>query len=324
MKFIKAAFILCALLCVRLERADAATTHTVKGVVITSNGTVVQEFTVVVKHLTDKPELVRRLYFKDGEFNVDELPVGKYELQISAPLFIGARLTFDFTGDSSETDYRIVVLHLFRNEPRLIPEAAHTVSVKVLQQKIPPAAQDAYKMAVELHREGKLDDALINYGKALRNYPRYIDALTDLGAILLLYNQPDSALVFLRRAQAIDDCNVIVNLNIAVALTEQGDYGGALKLVKEVLRTEPRMAWAQYFSAKIEYTDKKFDEAEKHVREALENDPGLVDALVLMIDISTQQKKFDQARDALERLRGTINNRMVTKFIDEQLSELGS
>jgi len=96
MKFIKTVFILCALLCVRLERADAATTHTVKGVVITSSGTVVPEFTVVVKHLTDKPELFRRLYFKDGEFNVDELPVGKYQLEISAPLFIGVRLTFDF------------------------------------------------------------------------------------------------------------------------------------------------------------------------------------------------------------------------------------
>jgi len=324
MKFIKTVFILCALLCVRLQRADAATTHTVKGVVITSSGTVVPEFTVVVKHLTDKPELFRRLYFKDGEFNVGELPVGKYQLEISAPLFIDVRLTFDFTGHSSETDYRIVVLHLFRNEPRLVPGAAHTVSAKVLQQKIPPAAQEAYKTAVELHREGKLDEALINYGKALRNYPRYIDALTDIGAVLLLYNRPDSALLFLRRAQDVDDCNVIVNFNIAVALTEQGDYGGALKLVKEVLRTEPRMTWAQYFSGKIEYIQKKYDEAEKHVREALENDPGLIDALVLLYDISAQQKNYDQARDALERLRGIINNVMVTKFIDEQLSELGS
>src|SRR5262249_10671767 len=235
MKFITAAFILCALLYVKLDRADAATTHTVKGLVITSDGTVVPEFTVVVKHLTDKPELVRRLNFKDGEFNVDELPVGKYQLQISAPLFIGARLVFDFTGHSSETDYRIVVLHLFRNEPRLIPESAHTVSVKVLQQKIPPAPEEAYKTAVDLHREGKLNEAMMSYGKALRYYPQYIDALTDIGTVLLLFNRPDSALVFLRRAQAVDDSNVIVNLNIAVSLTEQGDYGGALKIVKEVL-----------------------------------------------------------------------------------------
>jgi len=324
MKFIKTAFILCGLLCLRLERADAATNHTVKGVVITSNGTVVPECAVVVKHLTDKPELVRRLHCKDGEFTVEELPSGKYQLHISAPLFIGTGLTFDFTDRSSDTNYRIVVLHMYRNETRLQPGAAHSVSVKVLQQKVPSAAQEAYKTAVELHREGKLNEALIQYGKAIRNYPQYIDALTDIGTVFLLYNRPESALAFLRRAQAVDDSNVIINFNIAVALTEQGDYGGALKLIKEILRTEPRMAWAHYFSAKIEYMQKKYDEAEKHVREAIENDPGLVDALALMIDISTQQKKYDQAREALERLRATMNNQMVTKFINEQLSELGS
>jgi Tfp pilus assembly protein PilF len=324
MKFIKIAFILCGLLCVRLERADAATKHTVKGVVITSNGTVVPEFAVVVKPLTEKPELVRRLHFKDGEFSVDELPSGKYQLHISAPLFIGTRLTVDLTDGSSDTNYRIVVLHMYRNEARLQPGAAHSVSVKVLQQKVPSAAEKAYKTAVELHREGKLNDALIQYGTAIRNYPQYIDALTDIGTVFLLYNRPEPALAFLRRAQAIDDSNVIINFNIAVALTEQGDYGGAQKLIKRILRAEPRMAWAQYFSARLEYLQKKYDDAEKHVREAIENDPRLVDALVLMIDISTQQKKHDQAREALERLRAAMNNQMVTKFINEQLSELGS
>src|SRR5262245_43216975 len=132
MKLTKVLFILCGLLCLQLHEADAAsTTHTVKGVVITPNGTVVPEFTVVVKHLTDKPELVRRLRFKDGEFNVDGLPASKYQLHISAPLFIGAKLTFDFTHDPRDTDYTIVILHTYRNEPRLMPGAAHVVSLKV-------------------------------------------------------------------------------------------------------------------------------------------------------------------------------------------------
>jgi tetratricopeptide (TPR) repeat protein len=324
MRFTKALLILCGLFCLRLPEANASATHTVKGVVITPDGTVVPEFTIVVKHLTDKPELFRRLHFKDGKFNIDGLATTKYQLHITAPLFIGAKLTFDFTKDPRDKDYAIIVLHMYRNEPRMIPGAAHTVSLKVLQQKVPAAAQEAYRTAVALHRDGKLDEALMNYGKALRHYPRYLEALTDIGTILLLYNQPDAALIFLRRAQAVDGGDTIVNLNIAVALTEQGDYAGALKLVKDILRAEPHLAWGQYFLAKIQYVQKKYDEAEKHVREAIENDPGLIEALVLMIDISMEQKKYDQAREGLERLREATNNRMITQFINEQLSELGS
>jgi tetratricopeptide (TPR) repeat protein len=324
MRLINVVFTVCCLLSLQIPMAKAATAHTLKGLVITPEGTVVPKFSVVVKHVSEKPELVRRWQFKDGEFTADGLPKGKYQVQISAPQFISTKLIFDFNDPSRETDYSIIILHPYRNEARLTPGAAYSVSLKVLQQKIPDAAQQAYKKGVELHREGKLEDALIQYGQALRSYPQYLEALTDIGTILLLYNRPEAALSYLRRAQAIDDTNPIINLNIAVALTEQADYGGALKLLKEVLHREPHMAFAQYFVAKIQYLQKKYDQAELNVREAIENDPGLLDALVLMINISIEQKNFDQAREALQRIREAMHNQMVTKFIDEQLSVFGS
>src|SRR6185436_19395801 len=141
--------------------------------------------------------------------------------------------------------YSIVVLHPYRNETRYTP-SAYTVSAKALGQKIPDAAREAYLKAVSLHGDGKLEEALFEYGKALRAYPQYLDALIDIGTIFLLYDRPASALMFLRRAKDVDDCNPLVNLNIAVGLTEQGDYGGALKLLKDVLHREPRMAMAHF------------------------------------------------------------------------------
>src|SRR5262245_9243723 len=194
MNFIKAVLILCTLVCMEIPQGNAAIGHTVKGLVITPDGTVVPEFTVVVKHLTDKPELVRRMQFTDGEFEVEAIGPGKYQLQVTAPMFIGAQVVFDFIGRAPDTDYRIVILHPFRTEARLMPGAAYSVSVKTLKQKAPDSARQAYEQAIELHREGKLDEALIEYGKALRNYPRYLEALTDIGTIFLLYNRPEAAL----------------------------------------------------------------------------------------------------------------------------------
>lgn len=320
----KAALILCFLICIQISPAQASTEHKIRGVVITRDGSVVPEFTVIVKPVTDKPELLQRRQFTDGEFTINGLAEDKYQLQISSSSFIPTSVNVDFKTEPHLTDYCIVILHSYRNEPRFLPGETQKISVKMLQRKLPQAAVEAYKKGVQLHTEGKLDDALIEYGKALRAYPQYLEALSDLGTIFILYNRPDSALAFLRRAHDIDEHNPIVNLNIAIALTEQGDYGAAMKLLKNVLRNEPRMALAQYYMARIHYTQRKYSEAEPFIRKAIENDPQLLDAWLLLINTNLELKNYDEARETLRRVRETIGNRMVTRFIDEQLSTLGS
>jgi tetratricopeptide (TPR) repeat protein len=325
MKLTKALLSLCCIFCLHKGMAFADSAHTVKGVVITSDGTVVPEFSVTVRHVAQKPELYARRKYKNGEFTVTGLKADKYQIQISSPLYIPARVDFDFKSEGRPTEYSIIILHTYRNEPRFLPGAAHTVSVKTLQEKIPNEARDAYMKGVELHREGHLEEALMEYGRALRSCPNYVSALGDLGTIFILYNRPESALTFLRRAQEIDDTNLIINLNIAIAMTEQRDYSNAMKLFKKVLSANPRLALADYHLARIYYLQKKYEEAEEHVRRAVENAPHMLEASMLLIDVSLQEKKYDQARDALLQIRQAMDkNKMISSFIDEQLSTLGS
>src|SRR5207249_1071280 len=166
--------------------------------------------------------------YKNGGFTITQLTGDKYELLVSSPRYVTAKLDFDFKSQPRSTEYSIVVLHPYRNEVRALKGAAETVSVTALQQKIPDEARNAYLKGVERHREGQLAEAMMQYGKALRVYPEYLSALGDLGTIYILYNQPQSALTFLRRAQQIDEGNVIISLNIAIALSEQGEYPRAM------------------------------------------------------------------------------------------------
>ena len=66
MKLREAIFTFCSLACLHISLANASPAHTVKGVVITSDGTVVPEFTVVIRHAANKPELVQRKHFKNS------------------------------------------------------------------------------------------------------------------------------------------------------------------------------------------------------------------------------------------------------------------
>jgi tetratricopeptide (TPR) repeat protein len=308
------------LFCLQIDRAHAATAHTVRGVVITTDGTVIHQFTISVRPVAQKPELRTRKRYKNGEFAISGLKEDRYQLQISAPLYATATLDFDFKSDPRSTEYSIVVLYAYRNEARFTPDAAYTVSVKTLQQKIPDEARDAYMKGVELHREGRLQEAVMQYGKALRLYPNYISALGDLGSVFILTNRPEAALTFLQRAQDLDDRNVIISLNIAIALSERGDYSNAMKLFKKILSTHPRLALAQYHAAKVDYLQKKYEEAEEHVKQAIQNEPRLLEASLLLVNISLQENKHDQVRDALLQIRQALDNQMISALIDEQLS----
>src|SRR5262249_30380694 len=107
-------------------------------------------------------------------------------------------------------------------------------------------------------------------------------------------------------------------------MAEQADYGGALKQMKGVLQRHPQMVFVEYAIARIQFAQRKYDEAEQHVRKVVNADPTMLDAWVLLVDISIEQKKTDQAREALQQIRKSIHDSNVTKFIDEQLSALES
>jgi tetratricopeptide (TPR) repeat protein len=328
MKSKKAVFTLCFLLSFLIDSqkgfGHANQPRTLRGVVITTGGTVVPQFSVVIRHVTDKPELTPRRRFKNGEFTIEGLTADKYQLQITSPSYIPAKIDVDFKSKAQLLEHRIVILHTYRNERRLTPGAASLISVRKLQEKIPDAARDAYQKGVELHRDGKLEQAMMEYGKAIRAYPNYVAALSDVSTIYLLYNRPESALAFLRRAQDLDNTNPVVNLNIAIALAEQTNYSDALGLLKKVLNDNPRTALADFYIAKIHFKQKKFGEAREAAQKAVQIDPQLLDAWLLIANASTEEKKYDQARDALTHIRQSINDGKVAAFIDEQLSTLGS
>lgn len=324
----KAISLICFLLCFAVHPVPGfshnSQSHSVKGVVITIDGTVVPEFSVVVRHIATRPELAQRKHFKNGEFTLDGLTGDKYQIQVSSPSYIPARMDFDFTTHTDPLEHRIVILHTFRNERRLTPGAAEIVSVRKLQEKIPDAARDAYEKGVELHRDGKLEEAMIEYGRAIRLYPNYVEALSDLSTVFLLYNRPEAALTFLRRAEELDEANPVINMNVAIALTEQGDYGSAMKLLKKVLHDHPQTALAYFYIGRIYFIERKFGEAEENATKAVDLDPQLLDSWLLLVNSATEQKKYDQARQALTHIRQTINSGQVVSFIDEQLSTLGS
>src|SRR6266478_5344332 len=88
------------LFCALIERGHGAPAHTVRGVVISTDGAVIPEFSITVRAVSQNPELCARKRFKNGEFTISGLTRDRYQLQIYSPLYIPARLDFDFNSST--------------------------------------------------------------------------------------------------------------------------------------------------------------------------------------------------------------------------------
>jgi len=293
--------------------------YSLAGAVVTPDGTMIPKFTVVVRRRTDKPQLIKRLHFTDGLFEVRNLDRGQYSIEITSQLYTGVLLKMQIGEAKKAAEYRIVVMHPVRNDEVTLTDA-YTFTLKRLPPAIPPDAESAYLKGVELHRQGRLEEAMMSYGDAIRIFPDYVSALSDIGSIYILLNRPESALTFLRRAQRASPNNIVVMLNMATALVNMKNYSAGIKIFEDILENHDGSSMVRYFLAKAYWDQGKYDTAEKVLGEVLEETPDMIEAWVLLLNLDLERDNQSAARETLLHLKQMLNDVGFSKFIDRQMT----
>jgi len=282
----------------------------------------ISPFTVVVRPVTTKPELIQRRHFAHGTFLVHGLNRQKYQLSVSARGYNSAQMELEFPKNASTTDFKMIVLHPLRDSKYFPGGPTDTFGDGRGAPNIPSTAKLSYKRGVEFHRDGKLEEALSAYGEAIRACPGYVPPLTDAGSIYLLLNHPDAALLFFKRAQDLDPHNPAIRLNMAVALIVKSDYGPAIKLLSSIVDAEPVKTVSRLFLARAYYLQHRYSQAEEILQLALKADPHFLDARELLLHIALEQKDYAAAKVNLIELRNIIRNPALSRFIDDQVARM--
>jgi len=153
---------------------------------------------------------------------------------------------------------------------------------------------------------GRLEEARVEYGRALDIEPRHRDALNGLAHVLTAMGDDAAALGLLRRdaeAAAAQPSPVALN-NCGNALLSQGDLPGAVASYRHAISVEPRYAMPHRNLALALYTLGSRDEAVAELRTYFTlSPPNLVDAdghynLAVML---SEQRRHAEARLELER-----------------------
>ncbi|EFK11507.1 tetratricopeptide repeat protein [delta proteobacterium NaphS2] len=131
-----------------------------------------------------------------------------------------------------------------------------------------------YNLGNVLQRRGKLDEALLQYEKALQLRPNFAVAHDNMGLIFMAKGNIPEAVKHTGMAVRIRPGNAIIQNNYGQLLLRQGRIEEAAKHFYQAVRIKPRYAKAQNNLGIALAQQKKLKEAKEHLLLAARLDPN--------------------------------------------------
>jgi len=176
---------------------------------------------------------------QQGRFELNNLAPGLYTLEVESDRDRRFELTSERVQVARGGGPSLVTVFLkFKRDETPTPRDK-TVSVAMLDQKVPSAAKREFDKATHLAREGKSDEAIEALRRAIVIYPDYLMAHNDLGAQLLERQRFDEAEIELRKAVNIDPDAFNPALNLGIVLLRLNKVSEAHVHLEKALSIEP-------------------------------------------------------------------------------------
>lgn len=123
-----------------------------------------------------------------------------------------------------------------------------SVSVAMLNQKVPSAAKREFDDATRFSAEGNAIESIAALRRAIAIYPDYLIAHNDLGAQLLEQGELEEAAKELRAAIKIDPKAANPQINLGIVLERQKNYAESLATLDKALSLEPTSPAAHLYA----------------------------------------------------------------------------
>jgi tetratricopeptide (TPR) repeat protein len=144
-------------------------------------------------------------------------------------------------------------------------------------ERNPGAWSAMYNLGVALKAEGKAQEALAWYRRALEVTPNNPEALNNAGVALMSLGRAQEAVRRYREALRIWPTYALAHNNLATALASLGDREAAIREYSEALRIKPDYVEARTNLAQLFATAGRPDDAVREYRDALRSRPDDAD-----------------------------------------------
>jgi tetratricopeptide (TPR) repeat protein len=191
-------------------------------------------------------------------------------------------------------------------------------------RQFPKKTLKEFDKGVEAEHQGKTDDAIQHYQKALSYSPDFYPAHNNLGSAYLGRQNFEAAEAQYQAVLRLDQNDAQAHFNLANVLLSTQRYQAAEHELNEGLQRQPDSALGHFLQGKVYSRTGRPELAEKSLQTALQLDPLMQQAHLQLVNLYLQQKRTSaaiaeldaylkafpdspsspKARDLLKRLQG--------------------
>ena len=174
------------------------------------------------------------------------------------------------------------------SNPSIVDEAA-------LTDNFPKEAKKQYEKGTKARRQGKPQEAIEHYEKALAIAPGMYFARNNLGSLYLESQKFGEAETEFRKVIAENQADASAHFNLANVYLLTDRLNEAADSIQEGLKRQPQSAFGEFLMGSLLTKKGNTREAEHRFRVALNDDPGLANAHLALVNLYIRQNRSQEA-----------------------------
>jgi tetratricopeptide (TPR) repeat protein len=241
-----------------------------------------------------------------GRFGFYNLVANEYTISVDDDAYEPFTESINVNPDTSPMTFAQVMLIPRANakkDPlpgRVEGSNPYLIDLAEYSRQFPKKTLKEFDKGVEADHQGKTDDAIQHYEKALSYSPGFYPAHNNLGSAYLARQNFDAAQTQFEAALKGNQNDAQLYFNLANVLFLTQRYPAAEREIEEGLQRRPDSAFGHFLQGSVYSRTGRPELAEKSLQSALQLDPKMSKVYLQLVNLYVQQKRTAEAISQLE------------------------
>ncbi len=241
-----------------------------------------------------------------GRFGFYGLVANQYRVSVDDDAYEPASETTELNPDTSTTNFvqlTLVPRPSAKKDPlpgRVEGSNPYLIDPAEYSREFPKKTLKEFQKGVDADRQGKPDDAIEHYEKALSYSPNFYPAHNNLGSAYLARRNFEMAETQFEAALKANQNDAQAHFNLGNVLLMTKRYPAADHEIEEGLQRQPSSAFGYFLQGSLYSRTGRTELAEKSLQKALQLDPKMPQVYLQLVNLYLQQKRTPDAIAELE------------------------
>jgi tetratricopeptide (TPR) repeat protein len=243
----------------------------------------------------------------EGNFAFYDLPSNLYHVVVQGERYRTSDNPIALRPDVQRNHYLTVIISPLPADSAKPSDASvpgsnpGMVDPAAMMQSFPKEARKEFDKGSKLQKQGKAEEAIKHYEKALDIAPNLYFARNNLGSLYLRKRDFKAAEAEFHKVIEANQADAAAYFNLGNVCLLTRRYDQAINWLQEGLRRQPQSALGHFLLGSTYTATGRAEEAEKSLQSALHLDPKLANARLALVNLYMAQSRKQHAIQELQQ-----------------------